>query len=69
MPHAFEPIDPKIMNKKSIDRSVKICDQLERKTCHELNVGTGVVMVEAGGANGTVVAGLETNAFFSICCF
>ena len=57
------------MNKKSIDRSVKICDQLERKTCHELNVGTGVVMVEAGGANGTVVAGLETNAFFSICCF
>ena len=66
MPHAF---DPKIMNKKLIDRSVKICDQLERKTCHELNVGTGVVMVEAGGANGTVVAGLETNALFSICCF
>ena len=59
----------KTMDKKLIDRSVKICDQLERKTCHELNVGTGVVMVEAGGANGTVVAGLETNALFSICCF
>ena len=36
--------------------AVKICDQLERKTCHELNVGAGVVMIEAGGASGTVVA-------------
>merc|ERR1719419_1013690 len=38
--------------------SLKVCDQLERKTCHELSVGAGnpVVMVEAGGANGSFVA-------------
>lgn len=37
--------------------SLKVCDQLERKTCHEVNVGAGIVMVEAGnGANGSYVA-------------